>query len=260
MPIEHDRDIVVVSGLRRQSAQDRVGHGFDGQIDGVGHHLGDTVDLFVDGFVAPFDQAVGVQQQRRSRRQRAGGLRPGLVAMYRQRHRAAVGQQLGRRRTGGEHRRHMPGAAVAQASASPVSTMATNTVVQNASGMNSATESSCSSSLAGSAPVSKQRARRRAQLAHHRRGGQAAADAVADDDADAVVADGQHVVEVAADLQRRHRGLVAHGEAGGQRARRQHRALQRQRRLARDLELPDMLHRQAEMPDKRRDELPVLRR
>ena len=101
-------------------------------------------------------------------------------------------------------------------------------------------------------------ARRCAQLAHHRRGGQAAADAVADDDADPVLADGKHVVEVAADLQWRHRGLVAHGEPGRQGARRQQRALQRQRRLTRDLELPDLLHGQAEMPDQSRDQVAVL--
>ena len=96
-----------------------------------------------------------------------------------------------------------------------------------------------------------------AQLAHHRCGGQAPADAVTDDNADAIVADWQHVVEVAADLQRRHRGFVADGETGGQRARRPHRALQRQRCLARGLELPDMLHGEAEMADQRGDELPV---
>ena len=42
-----------------------------------------------------------------------------------------------------------------------VSRIATNTVVQNASGMKAATESSCSSNLAGSAPVSS---RARAEL------------------------------------------------------------------------------------------------
>jgi hypothetical protein len=69
-PVQHERDIVVVSGCRRKPAQDRIGRGFDGQIDGFGDHLGDAVDLSIDGFVAPLDESIGVEQQRRSRLQR----------------------------------------------------------------------------------------------------------------------------------------------------------------------------------------------
>ena len=107
-------------------------------------------------------------------------------------------------------------------------------------------------------PGEQQCTRRSAKLTHHGRGGQAAADAVPDDDADLVVADGKHVVEVAADLQRTYRGLVPHRAADGQRARREKGTLQRQGRLARDLELPHVLHRETDVPEQRHHKLTVL--
>ena len=87
--------------------------------------------------------------------------------------------------------------------------------------------------------------------------GRPAADAVADNDPDAVVVDLQHVVPVATDLQRWHSGFVADGETRRRLQRRQHRPLQRERCLARALELADMLDGQTEMADENGDQQSV---
>ncbi len=259
MAVQHDRDVVVVSDRGGQFVEHRVGDRVDGQFDGLRHHLGDAGDSGIDRFVTPLDEPVGVEQQGRSGGQCRGGLWAGFVsaappAAPSAHPSTAAAATPARRAPRGRVRR-----CCSISVSDRVSRMATNTVVQNASGMKAATESSCSSSVAGSAPVSSSARAEAAQLTHHRGRGQAATDTVADDDADAVVADGQHVVPVAADFQRRHRGLVPHGEARRQFGRREHRALQRQRRVTGELELADMLHRQAEVSDKGGDELPVLR-
>ena len=100
----------------------------------------------------------------------------------------------------------------------------------------------------------QQCARRAAELSHHGGRRQSAADAITDNDADPSVAHLEHVVPVTPDLERRHRGFVADGEADRRLHGGQHRALQRQRCLARDFELLNMLHGQAQMPDKGSDQ------
>jgi hypothetical protein len=69
----------------------------------------------------------------------------------------------------------------------------------------------------------------RAELAHDRRGGQAAADAVADDDADPVAGHRDHVVPVPAHLQRFYRRDISRGEAVRQLGGAEDGLLQRQR-------------------------------
>ena len=72
-----------------------------------------------------------------------------------------------------------------------------------------------------------------------------------------MVADAQHVIPVAADFERRHRGLVANREAGRKLGGRQHGVLQGERGFPGGLELSDVLDRQPEVADQHGDQQAV---
>ena len=81
---------------------------------------------------------------------------------------------------------------------------------------------------AGAGMFQQQCPTRAAQLSHHGGRGQAVPHAVADDQRDAPVVEVDHVVPVAADLQRARGGLISHRETAGQAGGSQDRMLQRQ--------------------------------
>ena len=108
----------------------------------------------------------------------------------------------------------MTGAGVDQLTGVRVST-AQNAVVHRAPGSRAANRSSAVERRAGTGLFEQQRPARAAQLSHHRRGGQAVADTVADDQRDAPVVEVDDVIPVAADLQRAGRRLVSNREAAG---------------------------------------------
>ncbi len=149
------------------------------------------------------------------------------------------------------------GAGVTSSPVSGVST-AQNAVVHRAPGSRAANRSSADSASLGLGPLEKQCATSTSQLAHHRRGREAVADAVADDQRDAPVVEVDDVIPVAADLKRPRRGLVAHRESTWQLSRTEYRFLQRQRRLALLIELVDSLQPLAEPTGQHRQQHLVL--
>lgn len=73
-PIYHQGDVVVISGWRGKLAKHRVGNLADGRIGVLGQNLCDAVDSGVDRLVLALDEAVGEDNQRRTRRYDLRGL------------------------------------------------------------------------------------------------------------------------------------------------------------------------------------------
>ena len=81
-PVDDDRNVVVVSARRGQLGECRVRDIVDGEVHRAGHRRAEVFDPVVERYVAPLDQAVGVEHQRRARRQSYRRLRTRILALH----------------------------------------------------------------------------------------------------------------------------------------------------------------------------------